>query len=434
MAKIEILLPAMGEGIIEATLTKILAPVGTKVEEDDPVVEVATDKVDNEVPTVEAGIIKEILFQEGDVIPVGQPIAILETKNTEERNIVAEDKPVEAFAEELEEQITSSVEGLELPQSSANGRFLSPLVRSIIKEESLSEQQVAQIKGSGLDGRLTKSDVLGFIEQENSLSKGTIVPPTPSTRVKQPIREEAPSIVRAEQGTELIEMDRMRRLISDHMVKSKKVSPHVTSFVEVDMTRVVKWRDSIKGEFQKKYGQKLTFTPIFIEAAAKALRDFPMVNVSVDGHSIIKKNFINIGMATALTNGNLIVPVIKEADQQNLAGLASKVNDLANRARSNKLKPDEIKGSTFSVTNVGSFGNITGTPIINQPEVAILAVGVIQKKPAVIETPEGDTIGIRHQMIMAMSYDHRVVDGALGGMFLKRVADYLETFDTERTV
>lgn len=443
MPNSEIRLPALGEGIIEATLTRILCPVGSRVEAEQAIAEVATDKVDTEVMSSEAGWVDAIFYTEGQVVPVGGLIATVratETPSVDEQNPAT---PA-AYVEKVEQQIAQLVLETESPTTTkhadGNRLYLSPLVRSMAQAEGITEAQLAEIKGSGLDGRLTKTDIQTYLVQRAAQPKTAHAQATtPIAKAAHPPMPPAPTppadtdrVVMP--GTELVEMDRMRRLIADHMVRSKQTSPHVSSFVEVDMTPIVLWRQKHKAAFEAKYGQKLTFTPFFVEATAKALRDFPMVNVSVEGYTIVKKNFVNIGMATALPSGNLIVPVIKNADQQNLAGLAASVNDLADRARLNKLKPDEIAGSTFTITNVGSFGNITGTPIINQPEVAILAVGMIQKKPAVIETPQGDTLGIRHQMILALSYDHRVVDGSLGGMFLRRVADYLERFDPARVV
>ncbi len=432
MAKREILLPTMGEGIIEATVTQILVKKGASVEEDDSIMEVATDKVDSEIPAPEDGVVTDILVEEGQVVKVGAVIAILQTEGEDEEddsveNEVSEETPKASEKVPFTQNIASVSEDIINSTSS----FLSPLVRSIIKEENISEDEIKQIKGTGLEGRITKNDMLEYLKTRNVTT--TAEKETPQQLVTAPATAPAPKPeskpVQASGSDEIVEMDRMRRLIADHMVDSVRVSPHVTSFVEVDMTKIVKWRNQQKEAFLKRQGEKLTFTPIFVEAMAKAVRDYPMINVSVgDGQIIVKKN-VNIGMAAALPSGNLIVPVIKNADQKNLIGLAKDVNDLAQRSRTNKLNPDEITGSTITITNLGTFGNITGTPIINQPNVAILAVGSIDKKPAVIETPEGDTIGIRHKMIIALSYDHRVVDGALGGLFLKRVGEYLENFD-----
>ncbi len=447
MAKVEILLPSMGEGVIEATITKFLVNIGDHVEEDDSLVEVATDKVDSEIPAPEAGTIKELILKEGDIPKVGELLLILETETEEpEPNRPEVLKEVEKVTFEAVAEPDNSQDSQEIVQSTSgtdkrtpSGKFLSPLVRKMIKEEGISVNKLDEIEGSGSNGRITKADILQLLDGQEpaSLSEHLITDTVPQTIPKEKKAEPAPAKsqepVYARADEEIVEMDRMRKLIAEHMVQSKKTSPHVTSFVEADVTNLVAWRNKVKDVFFIKEKQKITFTPLFIEATAKALRDFPMVNVSVDGSHIIVKKKINIGMATALPSGNLIVPVIKNADEKNLLGLAKSVNDLAKRARGNKLIPNEITGGTFTITNFGSFQNITGTPIINQPEAAILGVGAIVKKPAVIETPMGDSIGIRHKMILSLSYDHRVVDGALGGMFLKRVADYLEQFDSSRT-
>ncbi|PXX99015.1 2-oxoglutarate dehydrogenase [Marinifilum breve] len=434
MAKIEILIPAMGEGITEATITQFLKKEGDLVEEEESIIEIATDKVDSEIPAPQSGKIAKFLFAEGDVAQVGDVVAIIvpdgeelgneEIKSSEPATVEEEivfELPKEEATVEAEPKLASKTE---------NGSFISPLVRKIAQEENVSLQELNQIEGSGENKRITKKDILQFIENKESQ---TVV----SEPIVAPVSS-APSPVSHQsyngENVEIIEMDRMRKLIAQYMVQSKQVSPHVTSFIDVDVTGLVQWRNKVKNEFLQKQGQKLTFTPIFVEAVTKALKDYPMVNVSVDGDKIIRKKFINIGMATALPSGNLIVPVIKSADEKNLVGITKQVNDLADRARANKLQPDEIQGSTFTITNLGAFGSTTGTPIINQPEVAILAVGAIKKKPAVIETPQGDTIGIRNIMVLSLSYDHRVVDGALGGMFLKRVAEYLENFDTDRNI
>lgn len=448
MAKMEILLPSMGEGVIEATITKFLVNIGDRVEEDDSLVEVATDKVDSEIPAPEAGTIKELILKEGDIPKVGELLLIMETEAEElEPNRPEVLKEVEKVTFEPVVKVTTPQDSQEIVQPTSgadnrtpSGKFLSPLVRKMIKEEGISIDKLDEIEGSGSNGRITKNDVLQLIDGQGSESSSEhlITDPVPPTISKEKKSEPLPPIsqkpVSAGADEEIVEMDRMRKLIAEHMVHSKKTSPHVTSFVEADVSNLVAWRNKMKDEFLNKEKQKITFTPLFIEAASKALRDFPMVNVSVDGSNIIVKRNINIGMATALPSGNLIVPVIKNADEKNLLGLVKSVNDLANRARGNKLNPVEITGGTFTITNFGSFQNLTGTPIINQPEAAILGVGAIIKKPAVIETPMGDSIGIRHKMILSLSYDHRVVDGALGGMFLKRVADYLEQFDTGRTI
>ncbi|WP_461641769.1 dihydrolipoamide acetyltransferase family protein [Labilibaculum euxinus] len=438
MAKIEILIPAMGEGITEATITQFLKKVGDFVEEEDSIMEIATDKVDSEIPAPKAGKIVKFLFNEGDTPQVGDVVAIIategeeaDTENTEESPVQKEQEPIsEDFAapvllETIAPQISSKTEG---------GTFISPLVRTIAKTENITTDELNQIPGTGEAGRITKRDILQYLEDKKS-QPTKIIPAEP---IVAPIGSGSVAVTAHKsyegENVEIIEMDRMRKLIAQYMLSSKQTSPHVTSFIDVDVTGLVNWRNKVKDEFLKKENQKLTFTPIFVEAVTGALKDYPMVNVSVDGDRIIRKKYINIGMATALPSGNLIVPVIKATDELNLIGITTKVNDLAERARNNKLQPDEIKGSTFTITNLGAFGSTTGTPIINQPEVAILAVGAIKKKPAVIETPHGDTIGIRQIMVLSLSYDHRVVDGALGGMFLKRIAENLENFDTKRTV
>jgi len=431
MAKFELIMPKMGESVAEATIIKWLKNPGDSIELDEPILEIATDKVDSEIPSPVAGILEKVLFEEGQTILVNQVIALIATQGAEANNsapVVSPSSsaalPITSVAEPLAE-----LAGINLAKSEG-GRFYSPLVRNIAKEERVSMAELDAISGSGKDGRVTKVDILAFLENKtNGSSKAEVS----QDSVSKPAVSQAPT-VSVSGGDEIIEMDRMRKLIADHMVMSKQTSPHVTSFVEVDVTNMVMWREKIKKEFEKKEGQKITFTPIIIEAIAKAIRDFPMINISVEGTKIIKKKKINIGMATALPSGNLIVPVIKEADQMNLLGITRAVNDLANRARNNKLLPDDIKEGTFTMTNVGSFGNVMGTPIINQPQVAIMAVGVIKKKPAVIETPMGDLIGIRHMMFCSLSYDHRVVDGSLGGSFIRRVADYLEAFDINRTI
>ena len=422
MAKIEIDLPAMGEGITEATITKFLKEPGEQIEEDEAIIEIATDKVDSEITAPESGVLEKFLFNEGDVVEVGAIVAIMNNGSSfvePENNTKEQLKPKKLQVEEqstLSDKKNISGNILYINKTPA-GKFISPLVRSIASSEGVSLDELDEIEGKGIDKRITKNDLLTFIEQKKSGKK-------PESK-KTPITDK---------GFELIEMDRMRKLIAGYMINSKKTSAHVTSFIEVDVTNIVQWRNKVKDEFVKTYHEKITFTPIFVEAAVEAIKKFPMINISVDGDHIILKKNINIGMATALPTGNLIVPVIKMAGELNMLGLSKAVNDLANRARNNKLKPDEIQGGTFTVTNLGTFGNITGTPIINQPEVAILAVGAIKKKPAVIETPQGDTIGIRHLMVLSMSYDHRVVDGALGGMFLKQVADNLESFDVNRGI
>lgn len=425
----------MGEGVMEATVTNWIKNIGDAIAEDESVVEIATDKVDSDVPSPVAGVLKEILVPVDGIAKVGEPIAILSVDGVLEQTEEAEevdtnsDQEIADTAKTIEAEVATIKS--ETIITSSDDKFYSPLVKSIAKEEGVSQTELDQILGSGKDGRVTKDDILNFVKNRGARSVNTTV----TAQVTQP---QAPQIQAAPisvgEGDEIIEMDRMRKIIAQNMLQAKQIAPHVTSFVEVDMTNIVLWRDKNKNEFQKKHGEKITFMPIFIEAVAKAIQDFPMINVSVDGDKIIKKKNINIGMAAALPSGNLIVPVIKNADQFNLAGLASQVNDLANRARTNKLKPVEIQGGTYTITNIGSFGNTLGTPIIPQPQVAILAVGAIVKKPAVIETPQGDMIAIRHKMYLSHAYDHRVVDGALGGMFVKRVAEYLEAFDMNTLV
>ena len=428
MASVEMLMPKMGESIIEGTILTWLKKEGDSIEADESVLEVATDKVDTEVPATHGGILKKILAKEGEVVAVGTAIAIIET-NAEASN----DSPAApATAKEVLVQaapaLTASLITAAEPEapSHSDGRFYSPLVKSIAKEEGISTDELSRIPGSGAEGRVTKQDMLDYLAaRSNGHSKNTGVTKTPPS-ISQP---KAPASISG--GDELIEMDRMRKMIASRMVESKRISAHVTSFVEADMTNIVLWRERNKEAYKAKYGEGITFTPFFIDAVAKAIRDFPMINISVEGDHILKKKDINIGMAVALPSGNLIVPVIKNADQLNIVGISKKVNDLANRARNNKLTADDVTDGTYTVSNVGSFGNIMGTPIIAQPQVAILAIGAIVKKPAVVETPTGDVIAIRHKMFLSHTYDHRVVDGSLGGMFVRKVADYLEEFDLE---
>ncbi|QEM10824.1 dihydrolipoamide acetyltransferase family protein [Mucilaginibacter rubeus] len=520
MAKYQLLLPKMGESVAEATVIKWIKNPGDKVNADDAVMEIATDKVDSDVPSPVAGKLVEQLYKENDVVQVGAVIAIIETeepeaapaivqpesapevKPTDESKIAEStyhetvqfkeiEKTPEPELNEIQSESLAGIPGLDqlgqksspAPVFKSEGRFYSPLVRNIAAQEGISIDELDSISGTGSEGRLTKDDLLNYLQAKTSTaaqngqpSASVSTPPAEAVKVAEPVKEAQPvaekvntpvqdpqpvpqpvipaspepvktevtKTVPVEQkpapatsitGTdEIIEMDRMRRLIADHMVMSKQTSPHVTSFVEADVTNLVLWREKVKNSFEKREGEKITFTPIFIEAVVKAIKDFPMINVSVNGTQIIKKAAINISMATALPSGNLIVPVIKKADELNLVGLTKAVNDLANRARIGKLQPDDVKDGTFTITNVGSFGNVMGTPIINQPQVAILAVGAIKKKPAVIETKEGDMIAIRHMMFLSLSYDHRVVDGALGGSFVRRVADYLEKWDSSREV
>ncbi|HAX93403.1 MAG TPA: hypothetical protein DCY25_05560 [Bacteroidales bacterium] len=426
MARMNIILPSMGEGVIEATITKWLVKPGAEVKEDDPIVEVATDKVDSEIPAPSSGIISSFLAKEGSVVKVGETIAILESNavaGPEEQAAVSKEveRIRETIKEAREEIKTEQAASREMKSRTPSGKFLSPLVRSIAASENIGYQELDRITGSGMDGRITRDDVISFLDEKRSKE----------TRKDEAPAKPAPSPAR-QQGDEIIEMDRVRKLIADHMVMSKRTSPHVTSFIDADVTRMAAWRNSVKNLYLSREGQKLTLTPIFIDATARALSEFPMINISVDGNNIIKRRNINIGMATALPDGNLIVPVIKNANEKNLTGLALTVNDLADRARNNKLKPDEITGGTFTVTNFGSYNNLTGTPIINQPQAAILGTGAIRKMPAVVETPEGDMIAIRHIMILSLSYDHRVIDGALAGKFLNRIREILENYTPDQ--
>ncbi|CAI2769358.1 dihydrolipoamide acetyltransferase family protein [Flavobacterium collinsii] len=435
MARFELKLPKMGESVAEATITNWLKEVGDKIEADEAVLEIATDKVDSEVPSEVSGVLIEQLFGKDDLVQVGQTIAIIETEG-DAPAVKAVESAAPAEVAEIEKTIEVAKDAVTAPQDfSGSDKFFSPLVKNIAKEEGVSVAELESIAGSGKDGRVTKEDILKYIEARKSGVQApkavvealkTVQPATPVQKSQQAVP------VSVNGGDEIIEMDRMRKLISGYMVASVQTSAHVQSFIEVDVTNIVKWRDRVKSAFEKREGEKLTFTPIMMEAVAKALKDFPGMNISVDGDYIIKKKNINLGMAAALPNGNLIVPVIKNADQLNLVGMAKAVNDLGNRAKAGKLKPDDTQGGTYTVTNVGTFGSVFGTPIINQPQVGILALGAIRKVPAVIETPEGDFIGIRQKMFLSHSYDHRVVDGALGGSFVKRVAEYLEAFDVNR--
>lgn len=430
----------MGESVAEATVIKWLVNEGDTIEADQAVIEIATDKVDSEVPAPDGGVITKLLFKEGDVIQVGQPIAIIETSASAKAPadksataVASSASTAVAEAPKAAAQVTSIDSASPAAASAEAGdKFLSPLVKSIAKTEGLTGTEIDAIQGTGANGRITKDDVLSYLS--NGRKAASTSAKASADKPAAPAPTSAPTIS-VSGADELVEMDRMRKLIADHMIMSKKVSPHVSSFVEADVTNVVLWRNKVKDKFEKAYGEKLTFTPIFLEAVAKAIREMPQINCSVvDDNKILYKKNINIGMAAALPSGNLIVPVIKNADQLNLAGLTRTVNDLANRARKGALKPDEIQGGTYTVSNVGTFGNVFGTPIINQPQVAILALGAIKKKPAVIETPTGDVIGIRHFMFLSHSYDHRVVDGALGGTFIKRVGEYLENWDINREI
>ena len=439
MSQIELLLPKMGESVAEATIIKWVKKEGDAITADEPIIEIATDKVDSEVPAPEDGVLLKCLVKEGDVVAVGQPIALIGIgANASAPAPAATPAPSTPKAEAVAAASIASPLVASVTVASSDDRFYSPLVKSIAKTEGISQSELDAITGSGQGGRVTKSDILNYIATRG---KAPVAAPSvkqepvvvqAATATQAPAKQKAAISVGG--NDEIIEMDRMRKLIADHMVMSKQTSPHVTSYVEADVTNIVLWREKIKKQFEQKERTKLTFTPIFIEALVKAIKDFPMINISVDGDKIIKRGDINMGMATALPSGNLIVPVIRNADTLNLAGIAKRVNELADRARNNKLTPDEISGGTYTITNVGSFGNVMGTPIINQPQVAIMAVGAIRKKPAVIETPSGDFIGIRHMMFLSHSYDHRVVDGALGGQFVRRVADYLEAWDMNREV
>lgn len=441
MAQTEIVMPKMGESVNEATIIKWLKNEGDKVKADETLLEIATDKVDSEIPAPSDGILVKKLCKEGEVIPVGKAIAIISTDAATSANApvdapvaVETKKATPAIAPVAEMPKTVSHQPAEpVSRFSNSGRFYSPLVRSIAQKEGITVNELETIPGSGKSGRVTKNDMLSYLpsRQANGAME-SLKPAAIHETIKSVPQEPAAKPMAIGANDEIIEMDRMRKLIADHMVMSKRVSPHVTSYVEADVTNLVLWRDKIKKEFEKKEGEKLTFTPIFVEATVKALKDYPMVNVSVDGSRIIRHKDIHIGMAVALPSGNLIVPVIRYADRNSLLGLTKQVNNLANRARINKLMPDDTQGGTFTITNVGTFGNIMGTPIINQPQAAILATGIIKKKPVVIESPQGDMIAIRHMMYLSLSYDHRVVDGALGGSFLKKVADYLEAFDINR--
>lgn len=434
MAQVELIMPKMGESVAEATIISWHKEVGDTIELDETIVEIATDKVDSEVPSEVEGTLVKKLYDVDEVVKVGEVFAIVETEGgaaapTPVVTETAVPSPTVAAAK-VEEQVAEVTESVQ-PIANEGSRFYSPLVRSIASEEGISLDELENVPGTGKEGRVSKSDILAYLKNRGNAATAT-QQAAPAPKATQPAPKTAPKAapaVSVSGNKEVIEMDRMRKLIADHMIMSKQTSPHVTSFVEADVTVMVNWRNSVKGDFKKREGQNITFTPLFIEAVAKAIKDFPMINVSVDGTNIIVHKNVNIGMAAALPSGNLIVPVVKGADQMNLMGITKTVNDLAGRARANQLKPDEISGGTFTLTNVGSFGNVMGTPIINQPQVAILAVGAIKKKPAVIETPQGDLIGIRHMMFLSLSYDHRVVDGALGGSFLRKVADYLEQFD-----
>lgn len=430
MAEYKLLLPSMGEGVMEATIITWLFNEGDNVKEDDSVVEIATDKVDSDVPTPVSGKIVKILKQKDEVAKVGEAIAILEIEG---ESSASEEVTTETPAATPDTETLQTIEQPLQTTAASNVEFsgdlyLSPLVKSIAQQENISETELKSIKGSGLEGRITKEDILAYVANKGSQPAQQAAPVQTATAPKPAVSAPAATITAAA-GDEIIPMDRMRKIIAENMVKAKQIAPHVTSFIETDVTNVVKWRNKNKAIFEKRESEKLTFMPIFVKAVVKAIQDFPMINVSVSGENIIKKKNINIGMATALPDGNLIVPVIKNADQLSLSGLAKAINDLAYRARNKKLRPEDTQGATYTISNVGSFGNLMGTPIIPQPQVAILAIGAIVKKPAVLETADGDVIAIRNLMFMSHSYDHRVVDGSLGGMMLKHVHDYLENWD-----
>ncbi len=441
MAKFELKLPKMGESVAEATLTSWLKEVGDTIEADEAVLEIATDKVDSEVPSEVDGVLVERLFDVDDVVAVGQTIAIIEIDGDDTGEATSQNsapsKEVAPAVAAVEEIIEAAKETVAPTTVSSGDRFYSPLVKNMATAEGILQEELDAIPGTGKDGRVTKNDMLAYIEDRGKGQTKLATPvakqaPQESTPAKKAAVAAAPVSVNGED--EIIEMSRMGKLISHHMVASVQTSAHVQSFIEADVTNIWNWRKKVKSAFESREGEKLTFTPIFMEAVAKAIRDFPMINISVDGDRIIKRKNINLGMAAALADGNLIVPVIKNADQLNLVGMTKAVNDLAGRSRAGKLKPDDTQGGTYTVTNVGTFGSIMGTPIINQPQVAILALGAIRKVPAVIETPDGDFIGIRMKMFLSHSYDHRVVNGALGGQFVKRVAEYLEAWDMNREI
>ena len=446
MAKFELKLPKMGESVAEATITSWLKDVGDTIEADEAVLEIATDKVDSEVPSEVDGVLVEKLFNVDDVVQVGQTIAVIEIEGGDTAEVKAPAAEPVAAAEvpkavaEVAQTVVAAKETVD-PVVSTGERFYSPLVKNIAKQEGISQSELDSIPGTGKDGRVTKNDIKYYLQ---SRSDAPVVTPAAEPKVEhkveststlaKPVEKPAVAPVVASGDDEIIEMSRMGKLIAKHMVDSVQTSAHVQSFIEADVTKIWNWRNKHKDNFKKREGENLTFTPIFMEAVAKAIRDFPMINITVQGDTIIKKKHINLGMAAALADGNLIVPVIKDADQLNLLGMAKKVNDLANRARLGQLSPDDIQGGTYTVTNVGTFGSIMGTPIINQPQVGILALGAIRKVPAVIETTEGDFIGIRYRMFLSHSYDHRVVNGALGGQFVKAVKDYLEAWDSDREI
>ena len=440
MALVEMVMPKMGESIMEGTVLSWLKEEGETIEADESVLEVATDKVDTEVPATHGGVLKEILVNEGDVVPVGAPIAKIETEGDAPVDAPA---PAETAAPVVEASVataasngvSSNGNGVAVLDKPASDRFYSPLVMNIARQESIPMTELERVPGTGREGRVTKKDILAYVKNRPAeIPAPVAAPAVTATPAPQPERAPQAMPVSISGEDEIIEMDRMRKMIAERMVDSKRISPHVTSFVEADVTGIVSWRNRVKQQFKEREGEPITFTPIFMEAVVKAIKDYPMMNVQVDGNNIVKKRAINVGMAVALPSGNLIVPVIHNTDQYNLVGLTKKVNDLARRARENKLSPDDLQGGTYTISNVGSFGNVMGTPIIMQPQVGILALGAVVKKPAVIETPTGDAIAIRHKMFLSHSYDHRVVDGSLGGMFVRRVADYLERFDATQSI
>jgi len=447
MARVELIMPKMGESVTEATIISWSKEIGDLIETDDTIVEVATDKVDSEVPSTHSGKLIETLYKIDEVVQVGEPFAILETEEDEDSSTEEKDIPTNSNNEEIptqeetikevKETVHKAIEDTKVSIKSSKERFYSPLVKNIASKEGISTEEMNTIEGTGKAGRVTKSDILNYVNTNKNntsadIQKTEINNPTTVNKTKESSKK--PIEITDTGNTEIIEMDRMRKLISSHMTMSKQTSAHITSFVEADMTNIVNWRNKVKEEFKQRQGQNITFTPIIIEAMSKAVKDFPMINVSVEGTNIhIHKN-INIGMAAALPDGNLIVPVIKECQNKNLMGITTSVNDLASRARAGKLNPDEIQAGTITMTNVGTFGNLMGTPIINQPQVAIMACGIIKKKPVVLETEAGDVIAIRHMMYLSLSYDHRVVDGSLGGQYVKRVAEYLEEFDSNTVI
>ncbi len=447
MAHFELVMPKLGESVEEATIIKWFVNVGDTVEDDDVLLEIATEKVDSEIPSPVSGTVAKILFQKDETVAVGTVIALIDTGGEAmvaaagEPGEVAEEPPVDG-EDQKEPSVTGEKPvvqtGEQVQKSSGTGKFYSPLVLKIAREEGISMQELDTITGNGRGGRVRKNDVLAYIEARTEPAKPlSYVASKPDLKPAEETSKspDKPKVsVSVSAGDEIIEMDRMRKLIADHMVMSKRVSPHVTNMIEADATNVVLWRNRIKDEFLKREKEKITFLPVFLEAIIKAIRDYPMINSSLDGDKIIIRKNVNLGIAVALPTGNLIVPVIKQADQLNLLGITKSLNELADRARNNKLGPDDIQGGTFSISNFGTFRNVMGTPIINQPQAAILAIGTVEKKPAVIETPTGDIIGIRYKMFLSLSYDHRIIDGAYGGAFLRKLADYIEEFDSTRSI